>query len=157
MFHSACTNLDVDIITLDLTVRLPFPLKAGYLRQALGRGVTFEVLYGPLVADAAARRNIIGNVRMMMRLALRREGGLVVSSGGEAAWQLRAPADVLNLTGLLGVPSHAKGDCLRGTPEKVIMHAATRKHTYRSAISIIPTLEGGSNSTDLLDDFIEFK
>lgn len=178
MFQSACISLEVDIISLDLTSRVPFPIKAGYLRQALSRGISLEVLYSPLVADATARRNIIGNLRTILRLALGRRGrtggsasggGLLISSGGEATWQYRAPADVLNLAGLMGVPAHLRKPCLTSVPEAVFMHAATRKHTYRGAVAVIPPPPpngGGRNedrrgaqaiANDMLEDFIEFK
>lgn len=181
MFQSACISLEVDVISLDLTSRVPFPIKAGYLRQALSRGIALEVLYSPLVADATARRNIIGNLRTILRLVLGQKGrargnsdgsgGLLISSGGEATWQYRAPADVLNLAGLVGVPAHLRKHCLTSVPEAVFMHAATRKHTYRGAVAVIPSLPDGTGSSgnhgdqrgsravanDMLEDFIELK
>lgn len=164
MFQSACATLEVDIISLDLSSRLSFPLKAGYIRQALARGIAFEILYGPLVADATARRNIIGNVRALLRLALARGVGIIISSAAQDTWQLRAPADVLNLAGFMGIPAHAQKACIQRNPEAVFMHAASRKHTHRSAISIMPSegkedkqMATTTTTTDMLDDFVEFK
>lgn len=161
MFISACTSLDIDLISLDLSVRLPFSVRAGYLRSALARGVSFEITYGSLVADAAARRNAIGNARMLLRLALGKRG-LVVSSAAEAPWQLRAPADVMSLSALLGMPAHLRKCCLTGVPEAAFMHAASRKHTFRSAVFVEPprdkdAVAGKSLDTDMLSDFIELK
>jgi ribonuclease P/MRP protein subunit RPP1 len=162
MFISACTSLDVDIICFDLSGRIPFAIKAGYIRQALQRGVSFEIIYAPVVVDSTARRNAIGGARMLLRLALGK-GGLLISSGAEGVWQLRAPADVLNLAGLLGVTGERRKECLVKIPEAVFMHAASRKHTYRSAIAIIPTdhtnetTKGDTlKSTDMLEDFLSF-
>jgi ribonuclease P/MRP protein subunit RPP1 len=155
MFHSACTNLDIDIISLDMTVRLPFPVRAGYLRQALARGIVFELMYAPIIVDATARRNIIGNARTLQRLALKGDG-LLVTSGAESVWSLRAPADVVNLTGLLGVPAHRRKNCLIETAAATVMHAASRKFAHKSAITILPT-ETERKNTDMLDDFVEFK
>lgn len=39
----ACTSLEVDIITFDLSKRLPFRLKPGPMQSALQRGIFFEV------------------------------------------------------------------------------------------------------------------
>lgn len=161
MFISACTNLDIDVISLDLSVRLPFAIRAGYLRAALARGVSFEIAYGPLVADATARRNAIGNARMLLRLALGKRG-LIVSGAAEAPWQLRAPTDVMNLGALLGMPAHMRKHCLTSIPEATFMHAASRKHTFRSAVLVEPSGQGGtvaerSLGTDMLEDFIELK
>lgn len=162
MFISACTNLEIDIISLDLSVRLPFAVKAGYLRQALSRGIAFEILYGPIVADATSRRNAIGNARLLTRLVLGKKGFLV-TSGGTNVWQLRSPLDVMNLMGLLGIPSHLRKDCLRKIPEAVFMHAASRRHAYRSAVMITeePVSERKekkvNDETDMLGDFIELQ
>lgn len=161
MFISACTNLDIDLISLDLSVRLPFPIRAGYLRAALARGISFEITYGPFVADATARRNAIGNARMLLRLALSKRG-LVISGAAEAPWQLRAPADVMSLGALLGMPAHMRKHCLTSIPEATFMHAASRKHTFRSAVLIERSDQRGtateqSLGTDMLEDFIELK
>lgn len=163
MFQTACTSLEVDLITLDLSVRLPFPIKAGFLRQALDRGVSFEILYAPIVAEVGARRNAIGNTRTLLRLGLRgRKGsaaGLVLSSGATAVWQLRAPQDVLNLAGLLGIAADARKGCLAAVPASVLMHASTRKHTFKAALAIVPppAEPADHRATDMLEDFIELK
>ncbi len=145
MFAIACTSLDVDIISLDLSVRIPFPIKAGYMRQAIERGLSFEFAYGPLVGDGTFRRNAIGNARMLLRLGLGKprrrggalSGGLFITGGASAPWQLRAPADVVNLAALLGVPPNIGRACIEGGAKHVFMRAATRKHTFRSAVMIV--------------------
>lgn len=43
VFGAACTSLDVDVISLDLTKRLPYRLKSTAVKAALARGVFFEV------------------------------------------------------------------------------------------------------------------
>jgi len=45
----ACANFDIDIITLDLSSRLPFSLKFGAVHQAVQRGVFFEITYSPVL------------------------------------------------------------------------------------------------------------
>ena len=46
-FQAACLTLEgVDIISLDLSTRLPFQLKRPYIFGALARGVSFEISYG---------------------------------------------------------------------------------------------------------------
>jgi hypothetical protein len=42
-FALACNSLDVDIISLDLSRRLPFRFKPALIKAALARGLTFEV------------------------------------------------------------------------------------------------------------------
>lgn len=42
-FALACTSLDVDVISTDLSKRLPFRFKPALVKSALARGVHFEV------------------------------------------------------------------------------------------------------------------
>ena len=46
----ACENLPVDVIALDLTKRLPFPLRRAPVLAAVKRGVFFELQYSGLDA-----------------------------------------------------------------------------------------------------------
>mgnify|MGYP002385107606 FL=1 len=49
LLHQACTAMEsIDIISLDLSRRLPFQLKFSIVGVAIERGVMFEVLYTPL-------------------------------------------------------------------------------------------------------------
>jgi len=154
MFQVACLSLDIDLITLDFTSRLPFPIRHGFVRQAVQRGVKFEILYSPVLRDPSIRRNIIGNALILARIC--RGKNLVLASGAEAPWQVRAPFDVLNLCGLFGIPSHLRKQCITTTCISSIMHVGTRKHTFRAAVAIIPKDEEKANSTDLVKDFILF-
>lgn len=43
VFVQACTNLPIDIISLDLTKRLSYRIKTGMVSAAMRRGVHFEV------------------------------------------------------------------------------------------------------------------
>ena len=42
-----CSSFEIDIITLDLSNRLPFSLKFGPVNLALQRGLFFEITYAP--------------------------------------------------------------------------------------------------------------
>jgi ribonuclease P/MRP protein subunit RPP1 len=61
-FQAACLTLEgVDIISLDLSTRLPFQLKRPYIFGALARGVSFEISYGSALRGAfvCAMRRIV--------------------------------------------------------------------------------------------------
>lgn len=161
--HAACTSIDIDIICIDFSIRMPFPLKAGLLRQALARGIAFEITYAPIVSDAASRKAIIGNVSALLRFGFSSRdsriirGGLLVSSDADMPWKLRPPQDVCNLLGIMGVPAHARKTCLTDAAEKIILHAASRKYTFRGVVIPPPVLDRRSEDSDLLEDFIELK
>lgn len=155
MFQVACTSLDCDIISLDMTGRLPFPIRPGFVTVALQRGVVFELAYGPMITDPNARRHTIGNALTLVRATKGKH--IILSSAARLPWQIRAPVDVINLAGLLGIPSHLRQQCVAGTPGFAFEHAATRKHTYRGAAMIVPDADRlAAQSTDMLEDFISF-
>lgn len=45
VFQIACRDADVDIITFDMSSRLPFMLKMSTLNIAIQRGIHFEIQY----------------------------------------------------------------------------------------------------------------
>lgn len=155
MFQVACTNLDVDMISLDMSQRLSFPLRPGYIKVARDKGMVFEVQYGPMIRDPSARRHTISNALQLLR-SMKGGKGVVLSSGATAAWQIRAPADVMNIAGLLGVAGHLCKATVTLHPHAAFMQAGTRKHTYRGAAMVLPGEDQlREESTDMLNDFIK--
>lgn len=153
MFQVACTSLDCDIISLDMTTRLGFSIRPGYVNVAVQRGTTFELCYGPMIRDPGIRRNAIGNALVLARATKGKH--IVLSSAATQSWQVRTPMDVVNLAGLLGIPPHLRKQCITTTPHHTFMHAATRKHTYRGVVAIEPTEDKTDReSSDMLQDFI---
>lgn len=49
MFTAACQQLDIDIISLDMSVRLPFYFKAANISSAIARGIVFELTYSTAI------------------------------------------------------------------------------------------------------------
>lgn len=154
MFQVACTNLDVDMISLDFGQRLAFPLRPGYINVARSKGMVFEIQYSPMIRDSSARRHTLSNAQQLLR-SLKGGKDVIVSSGATAAWQIRAPSDVASLAGLFGMASHLRKAALTLHPHAAFMNAATRKHTFRGAGMVLPT-EEQCQADDMLDDFIKF-
>lgn len=57
----ACTSLDVDIITFDLSKRLPFRLKPALLQAAVKRGLHLEICYAAALREEGSRRSCFAN------------------------------------------------------------------------------------------------
>lgn len=57
----ACTSMEVDIITFDLSKRLPFRLKPALLQTAVKRGVHLEICYAAAIRDEGLRRSCFAN------------------------------------------------------------------------------------------------
>jgi RNase P/RNase MRP subunit p30 len=102
LLQTACSNLDVDIISLDMSSRLPFYLKYTTIRQAIDRGILFEISYAPVIRDTAnSRRNLISNAMNLVRIT--RGKHILLSSGALHAMELRGPYDVMNLASIFGL------------------------------------------------------
>ncbi|OTA86020.1 hypothetical protein M434DRAFT_400042 [Hypoxylon sp. CO27-5] len=151
-FQAACLTVsatDVSLISLDLTSRLPFYLRPKPCMAAVSRGLRFEICYGRAVgpgADARARANFIGNVAQLVRAT--RGRGLVVSSGGESggsgsggALALRAPADVVNLLAVWGLPTDRGMEALGTNPRGVVVNEGIKRSGFRGVVDIIGVAE----------------
>ncbi|KAI0137564.1 PHP domain-like protein [Hypoxylon sp. NC0597] len=147
-FQAACLTVsatDVSLISLDLTSRLPFYLRPKPCMAAVSRGLRFEICYGRAVgpgADARARANFIGNVAQLVRAT--RGRGLVVSSGGEGGGgvlALRAPADVVNLLAVWGLPTDRGMEALGTNPRGVVVNEGIKRSGFRGVVDIIGVAE----------------
>ena len=57
LFAQCCEKLDIDIISLDLSKRLPFFIKPKQVNVAMDRGIYFEIGYSASIQDQHARRS----------------------------------------------------------------------------------------------------
>lgn len=95
LFLKCCQSPDIDIISFDMTQRLPFKLKHNIVTQAIDKGIYFEVCLSQLLKDALARRIFISNVTDLVRVT--RGKGILFTSGATSPLHLRAPYDFVNL------------------------------------------------------------
>eukprot|EP00050_Salpingoeca_kvevrii_P014103 m.32657 g.32657 ORF g.32657 m.32657 type:complete len:282 (-) comp5559_c0_seq1:122-967(-) len=137
LFVKACADLDIDVISLDMSIRLPFYIKAGPIRQALDRGVFFEMTYGASIADSIARRNLITNSQSLVRIIKGRN--LIISSEAESAFGLRGPYDVAVLGQLFGLNQAEAKACVAAGPRAVVLHGQMRKGVHKSVLSVART------------------
>jgi ribonuclease P/MRP protein subunit RPP1 len=124
-------NPDIDIISLDISQRLPFALRHGLFTNLLSRGIALEICYAAGIGDTAARRNIISNATGLVRAT--RGRGIIVSSEARRTADLRGPFDVINLATFWGL----KQDVGMGDGQKVVMHSEARRLTYKGAVQVI--------------------
>ncbi|KAI5780707.1 RNase P subunit p30-domain-containing protein [Peziza echinospora] len=137
---TACSALDhVDLISLDLSTRLPFHLKHKVLGTALARGLKFEVAYSAIaVGDAGTRRNVLANAAQLVRATRGKGGkGIVVSSGAGRAGGLRAPVDVVNLAGLWGMSGEKGREAVGMEARAVVVHAEMRRRSWRGIVDVV--------------------
>ncbi|KAI1090355.1 PHP domain-like protein [Rostrohypoxylon terebratum] len=140
-FQAACLTVsasDIGIISLDMTQRLPFYLRPKPCMAAVHRGLRFEICYGRALApgaDARARANFIGNVAQLVRAT--RGRGLLVSSEAGDALGLRAPADVLNLLAVWGVPRERGTEAIGVIPRGVVVNEGIKRSGFRGVVDIV--------------------
>lgn len=152
VLQQACASLEVDMITFDLSKRLPFRFKPGPLQAALKRGLHFEICYASALREETARRNFFANALALTRAT--RGKGIVVSSSARSAFELRGPYDVINMATLFGLSEQDAKAALTTNCEAVIAHAQARK-AYKGAV-IIEAVQSAQDNTNQPSQAIQF-
>ncbi|XP_061731756.1 ribonuclease P protein subunit p30 [Nerophis ophidion] len=125
VFHAACMQLDVDMISLCVTEQLPFFLKRAPVTGAVERGVVFEVSYSAAIKDATMRRYTISNAISLTETC--KGKNVIVSSAADKSLDLRGPYDIINLSMLFGLSDADAKSAVSSTCRSVLFHAETRK------------------------------
>lgn len=164
-FQLCCSSLDCDIISLDFTQRVPFPIKFKTVAAAVQRGVRFEICYSGGVTGAGdARRNLIAGAGALIRAT--RGRGIIVSSEAAAALGVRAPWDVINLATVWGLSPERAKEAICEEAGRLTRLAGMKRSSFRGVVDIvedgthlIPPAESkresdatGGSSTNLLND-----
>ncbi|EWC45218.1 hypothetical protein DRE_05945 [Drechslerella stenobrocha 248] len=131
----ACTNLECDLISLDLSIRYPFHFKYKVLGQAISRGIRFEITYAASINDSNARRNLLSNAAALIRAT--KGKGVIVSSEARAAAQCRAPFDVINLATLWGLNQEKGNAAIVNGPRAVMLQAKMKRQSFRGVIDVV--------------------
>ncbi|CAD7702592.1 unnamed protein product [Ostreobium quekettii] len=142
VFKQACTTLDVDLISVDISGRLPFQWHQKAMRRALERGIHFEVCYAGLLQGGAARRNAFANAKRLTQLTWGK--GIIVSSGAASGMAMRGPHDVINLSTLLGLKQQQAKEAISKRCSDVVRHGSQRqalKGSIRIETSPLPAMD----------------
>ncbi|XP_044924591.1 ribonuclease P protein subunit p30 isoform X2 [Mustela putorius furo] len=153
LFHVACTHLDVDLVCITVTEKLPFYFKRPPINVAIDRGVGFELIYSPAIKDSTMRRYTISNALNLMQVC--KGKNVILSSAAERnafrvlleTWKLkkiikipleiRGPYDVANLGLLFGLSESDAKAAVSTNCRAVLLHGETRK----TAFGIISTVK----------------
>ncbi|KAK5112520.1 hypothetical protein LTR62_004277 [Meristemomyces frigidus] len=132
----ACSSLDCDIISVDLTQRLPYYFKFKMLSEAVKSGKRLEICYGQgLMSDSSARRNLISNATQLIRAS--RGRGLMISSEAKAAVGCRGAWDAINLATIWGLSQERGFEAMSKEPRSVIVTAQLKRTSYRGVIDVV--------------------
>uniref|UniRef100_A0A8C8SD33 Ribonuclease P protein subunit p30 n=1 Tax=Pelusios castaneus TaxID=367368 RepID=A0A8C8SD33_9SAUR len=128
LFHVACTNLDVDVICINVTEKLPFYFRRPPVNMAIDRGIYFEVLYTPAIRDSTMRRYTISNALSLMQIC--KGKNIILSSAAERPLELRGPYDVTNLGLLFGLSESDAKAAVSTNCRAVLLHGETRRTAF---------------------------
>ncbi|KAI5273288.1 ribonuclease P protein subunit p30 [Aureobasidium subglaciale] len=136
-FQHACGTADCDLISLDLTQRLGYHFKFKTVSEAVKRGVRLEIAYSqPLMADPAAKRNLISNATGLIR-ATRGGRGIIISSEATKAVGCRAPWDVVNLAAIWGLAQDRGYEAVSKEARSVVVSAKLKRTSFRGVVDVV--------------------
>jgi len=135
LFHVACTHLDVDLVCVTVTEKLPFYFKRPPINVAIDRGVGFELVYSPAIKDSTMRRYTISNALNLTQVC--KGKNVILSSAAERPLEIRGPYDVANLGLLFGLSESDAKAAVSTNCRAVLLHGETRK----TAFGIISTVK----------------
>lgn len=151
-------NLDIDIISLPMSTRLPFFLKHKTVGQALSRGIKFEVCYSGLIAGPAgyesssalgatghlSRKTFFGNCLQLIRAS--RCQGIVFSSGASEPLHVRNHTDILAVMNGLGLKTSNAKEGFVKNPESVLVSGRLRIKSNKQTVMVGNTSAGLSRT-----------
>ncbi|CAL0332261.1 unnamed protein product [Lupinus luteus] len=133
-FDLACEKMEVDIIAIDFSIKLPFRLKQHLIKAAVQRGVHFEVTYACLITDIQSRKQLITNAKLLMDWT--RGRNIIFSSAAPSVNEFRGPLDVSNLLSLLGLSKDRAKEAISKNCRIVLANSLKKKQFYKEAIRV---------------------
>ncbi|CAC5414100.1 RPP1 [Mytilus coruscus] len=134
IFHVAVSSLKIDIITVDVTQKLPYPIKRPLINVALERGIYFEIQYSPAIRDSTSRKYMIANAQTLIRVC--KGKNVIISSGCQKAMDLRGPHDVANLGLLFGMSQEQAKAAISTNCQSLLLHSESRK-IIKSTVGVV--------------------
>ena len=126
-FQFACNEMEIDLIALDLTNRLDFYLKQDYIKNAVKRGIFFEICYDEI------NQNTIANGREIVKHT--RGKNIILSSNARTLMDLKQPADVINIAFLFGLSNDQALKAITTNCQE-LLEKVEAKRTLKGIISL---------------------
>ncbi|KAG5440650.1 hypothetical protein PCK2_000238 [Pneumocystis canis] len=135
MFQHACSSMDVDIISLDMSQRLPFYIKHSTVSVAITRGIRLEICYASGISDTNCRRHLICNASALVHAT--RGKGIVISSEASNLMFCRGGYDIINLSTFWGLSQEKGRNAIGKEARSVIIHGEARKNACKGVIKMV--------------------
>lgn len=131
LFLTACTQLTVDIITIDGSEKLPFFFRTHQVQAAITRGIQFEFNYAPMIRDPTNRRLTTTSALRLVECC--KSKNIIMCSKALHPIELRGPHDVANLGMLFAIKESVVPHIVSHNCRCAIIHSFVRK-TAKGAI-----------------------
>jgi ribonuclease P/MRP protein subunit RPP1 len=129
------TELNCDIITIDLYDKFSFMSKKKLLQTAADKGMFFEVEYGKFIVDNESRSNFISNFILLNEVL--KGKNLIVSSGAENIFMQRNPEDIIIiLETIFDIKKNMAYKMVTENPIKAVLKSKQRK-LYKTTLEIV--------------------
>ncbi|OMJ13439.1 Ribonuclease P protein subunit p30 [Smittium culicis] len=123
-FSCACSGSfeAIDLISIDMTCRIPFTLKLKPVSQAIQKGYFFELSYSESIADSSIRRFWLSN--SIALISATRAQNIVFTSAAKNYFDTRSPYDITNLFTLAGISASDSKQSLTESPRLCLIHSS---------------------------------
>ena len=129
------SELNCDIIQIDLYEKFNFMAKKKLFKTAADKGMFFEVEYGKFITDNESRSNFISNFILLNQVL--KGKNLIISSGAENIFTQRSPEDIITVfETLFDMKKHIVYKMITEYPIKAILKSKQRK-LYKTTLGII--------------------
>ncbi len=95
MFELACTDINVDIISVNFDEKMNFFMKKSLIQSAVTKNVFFEIVYNGFIVDNSKRAIFISNVLVLLEIT--KGKNLIISSGADNFIDHRSPYDIITM------------------------------------------------------------
>lgn len=127
MFDLCCSDINVDIICLNLEEKFNFAIKKHLILSALDRNTFFEIIYENFINDTTKRSIFISNVLLLLEVTKGRN--IIISSGASNYFEHRSPYDIITIfETIFELKTDIVKKMLSENCEKVILKSVQRKY-----------------------------
>ena len=129
------SELNCDIINIDLYAKFSFMPKKKLFQMAAEKGMYFEVEYGKFITDNESRNTFISNFILLNQVL--KGNNIIISSGAENLFMQRNPEDIIEIMEtIFDMKKHIIYKMITENPIKAIIKSKQRK-LYKTTLGII--------------------
>lgn len=104
------------------------------VKNAIERGVYFEISYSSLISDPQMRRQVISTAKLLVDWT--RGKNLIITSAASSVNEIRGPCDVANVLSLLGISMEQGKASISKNCRVLIANALKKKKFFKEAIRV---------------------